>query len=196
MSRRVATTAREREFWRVARRVFDLNVAGRLVEAADHNARAHELLAQAKRARETWARAGERPRKALATRQPWASLIACGRKTIEVRSWQTHYRGPLIIVASGTPNREGIRKHPAYSDAPRSCLVALVDLVDVRPMRTKDASAACMRRRDCDPWLFSWVLANPRPLVPTHYARSRISTWNLEPDVRVKLARQQKGSGR
>jgi hypothetical protein len=194
--RRVATTARERAFWRVARRVFDLTMAGKLAEATECQTRARALLGQAKRAREIWARAGA-PRKALATRQPWASLIACGRKSIEVRSWSTHYRGPLIIVASGTPNREGMRKHPAYADAPRSCLVALVDLVDVRPMRVRDASAALMRRRDCDPFfLFSWVLANPRPLVPHAFTRSRVMTFDLPSDVRVALARQQRGTGR
>jgi hypothetical protein len=195
MSRRVPSTKRERAFWRTSLRAFDLNVAGRIAEAAEHNALARELLATAKRCRERWAIGGA-PRKALATRQPWASLIASGRKQIEVRTWRTNYRGPLVIVASGTPIREGMRKHPAYADAPRSCLVALVDLVDVRPMRTKDASAARMRRKDCDPFFYSWVLADPRPLVPTPYTRARISTFCLEPDVHVALARQQKGSSR
>ena len=37
--------------------------------------------------------------RALTIRQPWASLIALGVKTIETRSWQTHYRGPLLIHA-------------------------------------------------------------------------------------------------
>lgn len=37
--------------------------------------------------------------KALTIRQPWASLIAHGVKTIETRSWSTKYRGPLAIHA-------------------------------------------------------------------------------------------------
>ena len=37
--------------------------------------------------------------KALTIRQPWASLIAAGVKTIETRSWRTSYRGPLAIHA-------------------------------------------------------------------------------------------------
>lgn len=37
--------------------------------------------------------------KALTIRQPWASLIAAGVKTIETRSWSTKYRGPLAIHA-------------------------------------------------------------------------------------------------
>ena len=35
----------------------------------------------------------------LTVRQPFASLIALGVKTIEARTWSTDYRGPLIIQA-------------------------------------------------------------------------------------------------
>jgi activating signal cointegrator 1 len=45
--------------------------------------------------------------RALSLWQPWASLVACGRKTIETRSWRTGYRGPLAIHASQRPPRKG-----------------------------------------------------------------------------------------
>jgi hypothetical protein len=38
--------------------------------------------------------------KALTLHEPWASLVSHGFKTIETRSWQTKYRGPLAIHAS------------------------------------------------------------------------------------------------
>lgn len=38
--------------------------------------------------------------KAICLHQPWASLMACGAKTIETRSRRTHYRGQLAICAS------------------------------------------------------------------------------------------------
>ena len=37
--------------------------------------------------------------RALTIRQPWASLIAEGIKTVETRSWSTKYRGELAIHA-------------------------------------------------------------------------------------------------
>jgi len=37
--------------------------------------------------------------KAITILQPWASLIACGAKQIETRSWKTSYRGPIAIHA-------------------------------------------------------------------------------------------------
>lgn len=41
--------------------------------------------------------------RALTIRQPWATLIARGAKTIETRSWSTKYRGPLAIHAGQSP---------------------------------------------------------------------------------------------
>lgn len=38
--------------------------------------------------------------KGLTLTQPWATLIACGAKRIETRSWGTGYRGPLAIHAA------------------------------------------------------------------------------------------------
>ena len=41
--------------------------------------------------------------KVIVIRQPWAWLIVNGFKDIENRSWQTRYRGPLLIQASAGP---------------------------------------------------------------------------------------------
>lgn len=38
--------------------------------------------------------------KAISIRQPWAWLIVNGHKDIENRSWNTKYRGPVLIHAS------------------------------------------------------------------------------------------------
>jgi len=37
---------------------------------------------------------------AISLWEPWASLIMCGAKTIETRSWYTKYRGPLLVCAA------------------------------------------------------------------------------------------------
>lgn len=38
--------------------------------------------------------------KAITIWQPWASLLACGAKQYETRSWKTDYRGPIAIHAA------------------------------------------------------------------------------------------------
>jgi hypothetical protein len=47
--------------------------------------------------------------KALSIKQPLAELILQGRKTIEIRSWNTRYRGYFLIHASKKPDIEAIK---------------------------------------------------------------------------------------
>jgi hypothetical protein len=44
------------------------------------------------------------PHTALSLKQPWAALLAAGRKTIEVRAWATRLRGPVLIHAARVPD--------------------------------------------------------------------------------------------
>ena len=44
------------------------------------------------------------PRYGLSLKQPWASLVVAGRKSIEVRSWPTPRRGPILIHAARIPD--------------------------------------------------------------------------------------------
>jgi hypothetical protein len=89
---------------------------------------------------------------ALSIKQPWANLIASGKKTIETRLWETDYRGPLLIVSSKAP-----------PIAPAGCALAIADLIDCRPMTKRDETAA-----QCEiyPNAFAWVLTNIRPISP------------------------------
>ena len=103
--------------------------------------------------------------KALSVRQPWASMIAQGHKTIEWRSWRTHYRGPLLICSGKTPDDIYYDYNP--DDVKHIWLlgvaVATVELVDVRPFELeRDAGAALMEPDEpLSVRGFAWVLENP-----------------------------------
>jgi len=92
--------------------------------------------------------------KALSIKQPWASLIAQGKKTIETRTWKTNYRGPLLICAS---------KKPTIHNLPTGCAIALVTLIGCRSMQVEDANAAQCELYD---HAWSWMLSDIRPIVP------------------------------
>jgi hypothetical protein len=98
-------------------------------------------------------REGEKMKlKALSIKEPWASLILSGKKTIETRTWTTRYRGSLLICASKKP------------DSPIAGMaVAVADVVDSRPMTRKDERKACCKVYDDAK---SWVLENVRPIKP------------------------------
>jgi hypothetical protein len=111
--------------------------------------------------------------KGLCVRQPWATLIASGRKTIELRTWRSHYRGPLIVIASATPDRHPLRSEAVAmigirdADLPRGVALALVELVDVRPFEDADETLALWHpgKRSCFSWLLRWVRALDEPRV-------------------------------
>lgn len=104
--------------------------------------------------------------KALTVRQPWASLIAAGVKTIETRSWSTRYRGPLAIHAGMwrsvrqvdegeefllSHGREDVMFSPAFCGG---AVVATCTLADVVPI-VRDIHTA----QDLD--LDAWVQSSP-----------------------------------
>lgn len=90
--------------------------------------------------------------KALSVRQPWAEKILRGEKTIEVRSWTTRYRGPLLICAAAKK----------CDNLPTGVAVCVARLSDVRPIATTDHAAACCA---VDPLReFAWVLTDVRPV--------------------------------
>jgi hypothetical protein len=95
----------------------------------------------------------------LSVRQPWASLIASGRKTIELRSRRTRHRGPLVICAASRP---WVGEH-SFELGPLGVSVALVDLVECRPAMPKDARAACIEPPEG--W-FAWEIRIIRQLPP------------------------------
>ena len=103
--------------------------------------------------------------KCLSVRQPYAALIVSGSKSIETRTWQTKYRGPLLIQASMRPDAEAFARLSAriVGDAANfhGAIVGIVDLVDCRPLTPEDSEAACY---PYDEGRYAWVLENPRAL--------------------------------
>jgi hypothetical protein len=46
----------------------------------------------------------QKPLYALSLKQPWATLLVYGRKTIEIRRWPTARRGKILIHAARVPD--------------------------------------------------------------------------------------------
>jgi hypothetical protein len=48
--------------------------------------------------------------KCLSLRQPYAQLLVSGKKTIEIRTWNTKFRGQFLIHASKKINKEACNR--------------------------------------------------------------------------------------
>jgi hypothetical protein len=112
---------------------------------------------------------------ALSIKQPWAALLAHGRKVIEVRRWPTERRGRIFIHAGRVPDE----RSEAWALVPRELeetarqlggIVGAGDLTDCRLYRTVAAFAVDQGRHLNDPtWfhgpvLYGFVFANLRTL--------------------------------
>jgi hypothetical protein len=121
--------------------------------------------------------------KALCVRQPYAEVIARGIKTIEVRTWETKHRGPILIVASSNAYPEDM---PLFDltdrDCPRSTAVCVVDLVDIgHPRRPtpEQARAACCDLQRGD---LLWHIVRPRRVRP-FAVKGKLRLFDLPDDL-------------
>ena len=70
--------------------------------------------------------------KVLTIKQPWATLIMQGDKRFEFRSWQTKYRGDLLIHAGKGIDKEAMKRLSKYisENLPAGKILGKVTLVD------------------------------------------------------------------
>lgn len=126
--------------------------------------------------------------------QPWASLVACGAKKYETRSWSTPYRGWLAIHASkGFPNDcralcledpfvATLRKvgYTTLGEIPRAKVIAVVHLVDCISTNawTPPQDSEEYAFGNYGPDRFAWKFEEVR-LVRPFEVKGSLSIWRL-----------------
>ena len=112
---------------------------------------------------------------ALSLKQPWATLLAHGLKTIEVRKWPTARRGLVLIHAARIPDE----RPAAWACVPAELqeaarmvggIIGMGDVTNCLTYRDREAFAADQKRHLNDPsWfegtvLYGFTFTNLRPL--------------------------------
>ena len=70
--------------------------------------------------------------KCLSVSQPFADLIILGKKTIEVRKWNTNYRGELLIHAPLKVRKEDVKRLKIDKKFVTGAIVGKVEIFDVK----------------------------------------------------------------
>jgi predicted transcriptional regulator len=78
--------------------------------------------------------------KALSLKQPFAELILGGKKTIELRKWNTHFRGEFLIHASKNPDEESMKRF-GFTNLPTGSIVGRANLIDVKTYENEEEHA-------------------------------------------------------
>lgn len=137
--------------------------------------------------------------RAITLWQPWSTLIARGLKKYETRSWDTSYRGKLLIHAADRKvDRQGlINFHQGmgndsdsvihlvdlfidFMELPRGCVVATANLVDSHRITTDWAAQQTkleLAVGDWTPGRYAWKLEKIRELHKPLICKGRQGLW-------------------
>lgn len=135
--------------------------------------------------------------RALTVRQPWATCIASGRKTVENRTWNTTYRGPLAIHAGARGDAHArddramaVRIDAAVNAVPEhfycgGAVLAVARLADCHPYRP-----GCCGSLWAEQWpdVWHWVFADIRRLAVPVGATGRLGLWIPDSDLAAQIA--------
>lgn len=143
-------------------------------------------------------------KKVITVRQPWATLLASGKKRIETRSWKTNYRGELYIHASMKDPLFGISDMPdgawhkalillgleesfdRFEKFPAGAIIGKVNLVNC--LRIDELTAALIKEQNPDEYAFgdftpgryAWVMEDAVLLHDPVYIPGKLGLWNWE----------------
>lgn len=124
--------------------------------------------------------------KALTIKQPWASLIMQGIKKYEFRSWQTKYRGDILIHSSKQVDKEAMKKYSKYlNSAPAGVILGVVTITDC--IKKSEEFKQILINEKCDVYTkssfesnYGWKIENVRVFDPPIKAKGNLGLWNYE----------------
>lgn len=108
--------------------------------------------------------------KALSIHPVFAMQIVTGIKTVECRSWNTNYRGDILICSTAKKEKGTIPGHA----------LGVVTLQDVVPFARRHLKGAMMD--EFYPGDYAWILTNPRAIKPFP-VKGKLSLWTCEHEI-------------
>lgn len=142
--------------------------------------------------------------KALTLTQPWATLIAYGRKRIETRSWSTSFRGRIAIHAAKglgpVGGKRGLKdqclarpfsNYIAGWNVPLGAIVAVATIVKVVQIDMGVRAEVLSQTTTPDEFMFgdytsgryAWYLENVSPLPEPIYCIGALSLWEVPSEI-------------
>lgn len=103
---------------------------------------------------------------ALSVRQPWASLLVWGLKTIEIRSWSTNYRGHLLIHAAKKVDEKAMKRFQINNPLV-GALIGTVELIKIEQFTESmwnDLGDLHLDIGSFPAGMYAWYMTNPKPL--------------------------------
>jgi len=120
--------------------------------------------------------------KVLSLKQPYADLVIKGKKKIELRKWNTHFRGKFYIHASKIPDKKALKKFRyENSKLPLGYIIGKVKLVDVKKYKNdKEHKKDKNLHLASSVWgNYGFILKNPVRIKPIK-AKGKLNFWEFK----------------
>jgi len=117
--------------------------------------------------------------KALSLKQPWAELVLQGKKKIEIRKWNTKFRGRFLIHSSKIPDKKAMERF-GLSDLPCGFILREAELVDVKFYRNSKEFEADkqLHLASGDFGNKGFILKNAKRIKPIK-AKGKLNFWDF-----------------
>ena len=126
--------------------------------------------------------------KVITLKQPWATLVAEGIKKYEFRSWNTKYRGKILIHSGLGVDKEELDKFKDLNlEFPKGKILAEVEIVDCLPLtdelNKKIISENNIAYGNKIRTGYAWKLDNVRKIKSDKIIKGKLSLWDLDIDI-------------
>ena len=126
--------------------------------------------------------------KVITVKQPYATLIAEGLKKYEFRTWNTKYRGDILIHAGKTVDKKAIERFKDYNfEYPTGCIIAKAKITDVEYVDDEFVNKVgptnplvykgIIEKKDWDGYGFK--IENVKKIKPI-YINGQLGFWNYD----------------
>ena len=118
--------------------------------------------------------------KALSLKQPFAELILQGRKKIELRKWNTKFRGEFLIHSSKNPDLSSMKKF-GFDELPCGFILGKANLIDVKHYNSieEHSKDKDLHLASSDWGNFGFVLDSVKRIEPIS-AKGQLNFWDFE----------------
>ncbi len=121
--------------------------------------------------------------KALTLKQPFAELILQGKKKIELRRWNTKFRGDFLIHSSKVSDEKAMKKF-GFEELPCGSILGKVTLVEVKHYRSKEEHMKDKKLHLANSYWgkYGFVLENPVRINPVPF-KGQLNFWDYNEEI-------------
>ena len=124
--------------------------------------------------------------KCLSIKQPYAELIVTGKKTIELRTWNTNFRGNVLVHASKRIDNDDCKRLKIDpSKLITGAVIGKANLYDVKHYKSREEFLADSRlhfasERYYPEHAYGFLLKDASPLPEPIFMRGRLGFYNVD----------------